>query len=72
MYIKDALYSNHSVVLADQGDSRIKEIMQGLHKMNFHGFLSIEPHLEKTLPGGGEERFVVAANAIKGILADLN
>lgn len=85
MHIKDALYSNHSVVPAGYGDGRVKEIISSLDKKGFEGFLSIEPHLGafhglaeletnidlRKMPGGGQKLFAIAADALRKILMDL-
>nr|MBO2495109.1 xylose isomerase [Clostridia bacterium] len=85
MHIKDALYSNHSVVPAGYGDGRVKDILAELYDMGYEGFLSIEPHLGKfagleqleqgmvdpNLPEGGPRLFGVAANALKKILSEI-
>jgi sugar phosphate isomerase/epimerase len=71
MHIKDALFADRSVVPAGEGDGKVNEILIELDKMGYEGFLSIEPHLNSNEPGGGPEKFVVAANAIKKLLAGL-
>nr|WP_207754192.1 sugar phosphate isomerase/epimerase family protein [Caldicoprobacter guelmensis] len=85
MHIKDALYSNHSVVPAGYGDGRVKEILAELYNMGYEGFLSIEPHLgnfvgfsqleqgmvDPNLPEGGPKLFGVAASALKKILSEI-
>lgn len=68
LHIKDARYSDHGVTPAGQGDGKLPEILAELAKSGFHGFASIEPHLNESLPGGGPELFAVAANALKDIL----
>jgi sugar phosphate isomerase/epimerase len=68
MHIKDAHYHDGSVVPAGQGDGKLPEILHALAKSDFEGFLSIEPHLNASLPGGGPELFGIAATALKEIL----
>jgi sugar phosphate isomerase/epimerase len=82
MHIKDALYSDHSVTPAGQGDGYVKEILSDLYKSGFEGFLSIEPHLAEfqgagnlelhnewnNLPQGGPRVFAIAAVALKEII----
>jgi L-ribulose-5-phosphate 3-epimerase len=70
LHIKDAVYADRSprVVPAGQGDGRLKDILMALHRSGFAGFLSIEPHLNENLPGGGPGRFKIAADALKLIL----
>ncbi len=72
LHIKDALYRDQSVVPAGHGDAKIREILQCLEQDGFSGFLSIEPHLDNSLPGGGPERFSIAVNALKDILITLH
>jgi sugar phosphate isomerase/epimerase len=69
LHIKDALRRDHSVVPAGQGDGHLPEILADLRRAGFEGFLSIEPHLNDNLPGGGPARFAIAANALKALLA---
>jgi sugar phosphate isomerase/epimerase len=71
MHIKDARLADGVVVPSGQGDGRLPRILRSLHASGFQGFLSIEPHLSNSLPGGGPELFAVAANALKKILAEL-
>jgi sugar phosphate isomerase/epimerase len=71
MHIKDARFADGTVVPAGQGDGRLPHILRALHSANYQGFLSLEPHLSNSLPGGGPELFAVAANALKKILADI-
>ncbi len=85
MHIKDALFSDHSVVPAGQGDGRVRDVLKSLIDDGFSGFLSIEPHLgnfkgfadlEPDSPGfgleeGGPRKFAVALQALKKILVDL-
>lgn len=85
LHIKDALYSDGSVVPAGQGDGKVKEILEELYKQNFEGFLSLEPHLGsfagmgqlerdskwKDLPEGGPRKFAIAATSLKNVLIDI-
>lgn len=71
MHIKDAVYSDHHVVPAGEGDGRLKEILTSLYVRGFVGFLSIEPHLNDSLPGGGPELFGVACKALKKLLNEV-
>jgi sugar phosphate isomerase/epimerase len=82
LHIKDALFSNHQVVPAGQGDGKLKEILDALKDKGFRGFLSLEPHLTNftgfseletdvitaDLPDGGPREFAVAAHALKSLL----
>ncbi len=71
LHIKDARYADHKVVPAGQGDGRVAEILGDLHRTGFSGFLSLEPHLNDSLPGGGPELFAVAAQALNDLLKEL-
>ncbi len=82
LHIKDALYSDHSVVPAGSGDGKIKKILKDLYNQGFEGFLSLEPHLGtfaglkelerdsdyQELPEGGPAKFAIAVEALKDIL----
>lgn len=72
MHIKDALYKDHRVVPSGQGDGKVREILRSLNDMGYEGFLSIEPHLDNSLPGGGPDKFKVAYRALMDILNSLN
>lgn len=67
-HIKDALLFEGKVVPAGQGDGEILPIVEDVYKSDFDGFLSIEPHLNHSLPGGGEKNFEIAYKALKDIL----
>jgi len=82
LHIKDALYSDGSVVPSGYGDGKIKEILSELYERDFAGFLSLEPHLGSfeglselerddyaDLPEGGPQKFALAADALKDVLA---
>ena len=85
MHIKDALYSDHSIVPAGHGDGKIKEILTELNNKGYEGFLSLEPHLGKFeglssleneldvsgMPDGGPKLFAVAANALKKVISEI-
>lgn len=85
LHIKDAVYSDHHVVPAGQGDGKVKEIFTYLHKNNYNGFLSLEPHLgffdglenlelgkkHKQVTESGEVLFNTATKALKSILSDI-
>lgn len=71
IHIKDALFADRSVVPAGEGDGRVDDVLRELHTMGYEGFLSIEPHLNANEPGGGPEKFAVAANALKKLLSRL-
>lgn len=85
VHIKDAVYSDHHVVPAGQGDGKVKELLSALHTCGYDGFLSLEPHLahfqgfgslEKgsvgfDLPEGGPRSFAVATHALKKLLTEI-
>ena len=86
VHVKDALYSNHSVVPSGYGDGKVKDILRELSDGNFEGFLSLEPHLadfvgfgplergrqgEKLQKGDGLVKFAIAMEALKKILSAL-
>ncbi len=71
LHIKDAIRKEHRVVPAGQGDGHLREILKALKRSGFEGFLSIEPHLNENLPGGGPGQFAIAANALKSLLSQI-
>lgn len=85
MHIKDALYHDHSVVPAGQGDGKVKNILAALYKKGYEGFLSLEPHLAgftgfaelepnskaTSKPTGGQREFALAWQALNKILIEL-
>lgn len=82
MHIKDAKADSKQVVPAGQGDGKFVEILDELRKMNYQGFLSLEPHLGNfvgfaslepgtvgaDLPEGGPKQFAIAVHALKSLL----
>jgi len=85
LHIKDAVYSDHHVVPAGQGDGKVKEILESLYKRGFEGFLSIEPHLwnfvgfaelenrkvEASEEDSGPDKFAIAAYALKKLIREV-
>ena len=71
LHIKDAIRKEHTIVPAGEGDGHLVEILTALKQTGFDGFLSIEPHLNNNLPGGGPGSFAVAANALKSLLSQI-
>ncbi|WP_232284416.1 sugar phosphate isomerase/epimerase family protein [Bacillus timonensis] len=85
IHVKDAVYSDHHVVPAGEGDGNVKQILKKLHDNGYHGFLSLEPHLWDykdfsllkpgslgyDLPEGGAKSFAVAVQALKNIVEDI-
>lgn len=82
VHIKDAVYSDHHVVPAGDGDGCVEEILSELQRRGYEGFLSLEPHLGKfkgfaelephspgfDLPEGGPRSFAIAVQALKKVL----
>lgn len=82
VHIKDALFSDESVVPAGMGDGNVEYILKSLLAGGYKGFLSIEPHLGSfsglkdlelddrmlNLPPGGEGTFTLAYQALEEIL----
>lgn len=82
VHIKDAVYSDHHVVPAGDGDGSVEEILRELYSKGYEGFLSIEPHLARFkgfaeleqhspgfhLPEGGARSFAIAVQALKRVL----
>lgn len=74
LHIKDARFSDKTVVPAGEGDGEIKEILKGLKERDFDGFLSLEPHLAVAGEKGGfsgQDLFKKAAVALNGILEEI-
>lgn len=84
IHIKDALWSDGSVVPAGYGDGNVEKILTMLKDSGYQGFLSLEPHLadfagfsaleqsaveKKKL--SGEESFTIACEALRKILERL-
>ncbi len=84
VHIKDALWSDASVVPAGTGDGHVKEILGKLKASGYNGYLSLEPHLsdfagfsaleqnasqKKKLDG--EEAFTLAYDSLMKILRQL-
>ncbi len=84
IHIKDALWSDGSVVPAGYGDGNVEKILAMLKDSGYQGFLSLEPHLadfagfsaleqstveKKKL--SGEEAFTIACEALRKILERL-
>ncbi|GIO29548.1 MULTISPECIES: sugar phosphate isomerase/epimerase family protein [Paenibacillus] len=73
IHIKDALMDNGTVVPAGEGDGQMHLLLQELKRTGYSGFMSLEPHLQATGRYAGfskPELFVVAAKAIKRLLAE--
>ncbi|WP_054666460.1 sugar phosphate isomerase/epimerase family protein [Lacticaseibacillus camelliae] len=86
IHIKDAHYADRAVTPAGYGDGKLKDILARLVKDNYHGYLSLEPHLTEFTGfaqleqdgvsiadnevDDGARAFTVASNALKAILVD--
>ncbi|GIO66031.1 sugar phosphate isomerase/epimerase family protein [Paenibacillus cookii] len=73
IHVKDALMDKGTVVPAGEGDGQMHLLLQELKRTGYSGFMSLEPHLQATgrYAGLGKpELFVVAAKAIKRLLAE--
>ena len=56
IHVKDALWSDGSVVPSGCGDGHVADILQQLFSDGFDGFLSIEPHLSEFTGFAGLEK----------------
>lgn len=75
IHIKDAKWETGAVVPAGEGDGEVPQLIWELERRGYEGFLSLEPHLkaEGRLEGLTKpELFVVASQALKGLLAEQN
>ncbi|AGK99402.1 sugar phosphate isomerase/epimerase family protein [Clostridium pasteurianum] len=70
-HIKDAVYLDGEVVPAGQGNGELFNILNDLSKSNYNGFISLEPHLNNSLPGGGEENFQIAYDALLNLISKI-
>lgn len=64
IHVKDALFTDGQVTVAGEGDSNYDMFIERLVADGYRGFLSIEPHLDNSEPGGGVARFAEAYNAL--------
>lgn len=85
IHVKDAVYSDHHVVPAGEGDGSVEEILKELARSGYKGFLSLEPHLGNftgfaelepnspgfDLPEGGARSFAIAVQALKKLLTKI-
>lgn len=74
MHIKDAVFADRSVRPAGEGDGQIRAILQDLFSDGYHGFLTLEPHLQVAGRFGGStgaELFHIAVAALQKVLADI-
>lgn len=73
IHIKDALKGTGAVVPAGEGDGQLQELFQELKRIEYSGFMSLEPHLkaEGKLEGLTKPQlFVAASQALKRLLAE--
>ncbi|MHB8636997.1 MAG: sugar phosphate isomerase/epimerase family protein [Fimbriimonadaceae bacterium] len=73
LHIKDAVESEHQVVAAGEGDGQLVETLRFLVSQNWHGPLTLEPHLKAAGPLGGysgPELFAYAAERMKAVVAE--
>jgi len=82
MHIKDALYSDHSVVPSGHGDGRVREILAEFAAVDGQHFLSLEPHLSgykgpaavepgsagAKLPDGNQKLFALAHQELMRVI----
>jgi sugar phosphate isomerase/epimerase len=86
IHIKDAVYKDHRVTPAGEGDGKLRDILKTLSVRGFKGFLSIEPHLatfegfqnleshakvSMGIEGDGDKKFAVAAAALNKIICEI-
>ncbi len=74
IHIKDAMLGDGRVVPAGEGDGELRRLLADLASRDFSGFLSLEPHLAHAGRNdgfSGAELFGRAADALKGLLAEL-
>ena len=73
-HVKDAVFSDHSVRPAGEGDGQVYEVLAALFTRGYDGFLVLEPHLKEagTFSGfTGADLFHVAAEALRKLLVRL-
>lgn len=87
VHIKDAIEATGEVVPSGYGDGHVPEIIHELNKMNYQGFLSLEPHLgyfegfddlededvKVTFESrSSADKFALATKALRKILQEVN
>ena len=70
-HIKDAMLESGNVVPAGRGDGDVAKILAEAFAMAPDWILSLEPHLSEEYGATGAERFGVAADGLKEVLAAL-
>lgn len=74
VHIKDAVFADGHVTPAGAGDGAVPELLQALVERGYHGFLTLEPHLQMAGASGGfsgETGMRTAIVALRGLLAAL-
>lgn len=70
VHIKD-INKFGSIVPAGEGECKLREILKTLFSWSYSSYLSIEPHLNKTLRGGGEAMLVKTKDALDTLIHDI-
>ncbi len=73
IHIKDAIEADRQVVPAGEGDGELVATMRFLISQNWHGPLTLEPHLKAAGPLGGfsgPELFAHAAERMKAVVVE--
>jgi sugar phosphate isomerase/epimerase len=73
LHIKDAIEADHQVVAAGEGDGQVVETLRFLISQDWHGPLTLEPHLKAAGPLGGysgPELFAFAAEKMKAVVVE--
>lgn len=71
VHIKDWMVGSKDIgVFPGMGDAQIKELLLELHKMEYEGFITLEPHLQKGMRFGGQTSVSQFQKSVK-ILRDL-
>ncbi|MCS7060168.1 MAG: sugar phosphate isomerase/epimerase [Anaerolineae bacterium] len=74
VHVKDATFSDQSVRPAGEGDGDVPSLLQALVDQNYHGFLTLEPHLIFAGQYGGisgPDGMHMAAMALRKLIAQL-
>jgi sugar phosphate isomerase/epimerase len=75
VHIKDARFSDGAILPAGEGDGAIPALLETLARGGYHGFLTLEPHLQYAGPAGGHsgpDGMRIAAHALRILLASLS
>ena len=70
VHIKDALYKDHTVVLAGTGDGQLKTVFSMLKEAGYDGFLTMEPHLRTFASLKSLETTVTEKTVTDGVYKD--